>query len=363
MIRRSEQISALSSYKQGGSAAGNASWPPIKLSSNESPLGPSPHAIEAAKAALSEVCRYPDGSQQRLRTAIGEVFSLDPDMIVCGNGSEELLLLLTRICVEPGDEVILTEHCFIMAKIHAMAQGARIVTAEEPGYRPSADAILSCVSDRTRMIVVATPNNPVGLYMPASEVKRLVDNVPENILIVLDAAYADFVTKPDYDAGAQHATTRSNVVMTRTFSKLYGLAGLRVGWCLAPRSIIERVNRIRTPFNVNSVALAAATAAVRDIEWAERIRSHNQRALDRIIPAIRRLGLVVPPGVANFYLVFFTDEPGKSATDAENFLLARNIIPRPTSSGAISNALRVTVGTEEENSAVLLALREFVAGT
>jgi len=338
MSRRGEQISTLAPYKQGQSTAGDTSKAPIKLSSNESPLGPSPRAMEAAKAALSEACRYPDGSQKALRSAIGEVFSLDPDMMVCGNGSEELLLLLTRICVEPGDEVILTEHCFIMAKIHAVAQGAQIVTAEEPGYRPNADAILSRITDRTRMIVVASPNNPVGLYMPKDELKRLVETVPEHILIILDAAYADFVTKPDYDAGAQYALTRPNVVMTRTFSKLYGLASLRVGWCLAARAIIERVNRIRTPFNVNSVALAAAAAAVRDIDWAERIRTHNQRALDHIIPTLRGLGLAVPPSVANFYLAFFTNEPGRSAADAEKFLLSHNIIPRPTASGAVSNA-------------------------
>ena len=361
MIRRTEQMSTMSPYKQGRSSAGDAGKPTIKLSSNESPLGPSPRALEAAKAALSDVCRYPDGSQLGLRSAIGEVFSLDPEMIVCGNGSEELLLLLTRICVEPGDEVILTEHCFIMAKIHAMAQGAKIVTAEEPDYRPNADAILARISDRTRMIVVASPNNPVGLYMPKDELKRLVEAVPDNVLIVLDAAYADFVTEPDFNAGADHATALPNVVMTRTFSKLYGLAGLRVGWCLAPRSIIERINRIRTPFNVNSVALAAATAAVRDVDWAERIRRHNKNALDRILPALKGLGLTAPPSVANFYLAFFSSAPGKSAADAESYLLARNIIPRPTASGSITNALRITVGTEDENEALVAALTEFMS--
>ena len=359
MIRR-VNIDQLAPYRQGRSAITGGLGAPIKLSSNESALGPSPKALQAMRDAAANSYRYPDGEQTELRSAIARVHELEASRILCGNGSDELLSLLTRVLVEAGDEVIVSEYSFIMARTHALAHGAEVVTAPEPDLRPSVDEILACITERTRMIVIASPNNPVGLYLSRSEVDRLVRNVPSRVLIILDSAYAEFVSDDDYDAGASFVRSWPNVVMTRTFSKLYGLAGLRVGWCYAQEAMIDRINRIRTPFNVNNVAMAAAAAAVNDRVWADQAHDHNLQALQLLLPELRKLGLKVPPTVANFYLIQFPDELGRRAVDAERHLLKANIIPRPVSAGGIPNSLRITVGRTDENEAVLDALRDFM---
>lgn len=353
-------VRGLAPYIQGRSAAEGFAEP-IKLSSNESPLGPSPSALAAYHETAKRLFRYPDGGQAALRKAIGEVYRLDPSLIVCGNGSEELQLLLVRAFVSPGDEVICSEHSFVMGRIHAQSQGATIVTAPEPNFRADADEILSRLTSKTRMIMLASPNNPVGDYIRRDDLARLIDGVPKDVVIIYDGAYADYVEAPDYDDGFSATKRSPNVVVTRTFSKLYGLAGLRIGWMFADRSIGDAVERIRTPFNTNIAALAAAEAAVRDVAYAAMVKAHNTRWLSRITLALRGLGYDVLPSVANFYLIRFDAAGPFTASRAADFLLKCGIIPRPVDAGGPAGCLRITVGLDHENEAVIRALEEFRA--
>jgi len=358
-ILPNEPVRSLAPYKQGKSeAAGHAD--PIKVSSNESPLGASPRALEAYQKTGESLFRYPNGAQTELRNAIGEVFDLNPDQIVCGNGSEELQSLLIRAFVSPGDEVIVSEHAFVMARIHATVQGAKIVDAPEPKHRTDVDEILSRLTPSTRMVVLASPNNPVGNYLPKREFDRLVQTVPPNVIIVYDGAYADFVVEPDFAHGFDYVGKYRNVVVTRTFSKLYGLAGLRIGWMYGDMSLIEPVQRIRTPFNANIAALAAAEAAVRDLDHTKLVRDHNTKWLKRIREGLEQIGLEIYPTVANFYLIEFPDSGPNTAQNAYQFLMQRGIIPRPVNAGGPSGSLRITVGLDHENEAVLNALTQFM---
>lgn len=355
-----EALRSITPYVQGKAAAEGVAAP-IKLSSNESPLGPSPHAIAAYQGAADRLFRYPDGGQAALRAAIADIHGLAPETIVCGNGSEELQLLLVRAFVEPGDEVICSEYSFAMGRIHAQSHGAAIVTAPEPQFRADADAILARVTPRTRMIMVASPNNPVGDYMRKADFARLVAGAPKGVIIIYDGAYADYVDAPDYDDGLSVWRRSPNVVVTRTFSKLYGLAGLRIGWMCADRQVVEAIERIRTPFNTNIAALAAAEAAVRDVAYAAKVKAHNARQLTTITATLRSLGYDVFPSVANFYLIRFAATGEGSAERAAAFLTARGVIPRPVGAGGPAGCLRITVGLDHENEAVVDALRDFAA--
>lgn len=350
----------LAPYKQGESRVAGFEAP-IKLSSNESPLGPSPRALKAYHDLGNRLFRYPDGSQRDLRAAIGDVFALDPARIVCGNGSEELHLMLIRAYVAPGDEVIASEYSFMMGIIHASAHGAKVVMAPEPNFRPDVDEILKRITPATRMIMIASPNNPVGDYMRRDDLIRLVENVPSNVMILYDGAYADYVEAPDYDAGFSFVEWAPNVVVTRTFSKLYGLSGLRIGWMYAREATLEPVQRLRTPFNTNIAALAAAEAAVRDVEYAKMVRDHNSKWLKRILQEIPGMGLDVLPTVANFYLIRFPASDSRNAAAAADFLIKRGIIPRPVGAGGPAGSLRITIGLDYENEAVLEALAEFMS--
>ena len=352
-------VAGLAPYAQGMSAIAGVAEP-IKLSSNESPLGPSPRAIEAYHAAAAQLFRYPDGTQAALRTALAEVHGLERDRLVCGNGSDELIQLLIRAYLVPGDRVVLSQHSFIMARVHAIAQGAAVVTAPEPDFLINVDELLAHVTARTRIVVIASPSNPCGTYLPRAELRRLHAALPDDVLLLIDAAYGDYVTAPDYDCGLEIARTAGNVFVTRTFSKLYGLAALRIGWAYGPERVIANINRIRTPFNTNSPALAAATAAVRDRDHTARVREHNRDWLGRVSHGLRELGLTVVPSVANFVLVRFGAAP-LDAASAHAWLLGRGIIPRPLGDDGPENCLRITIGLAHENEAVLAALREFMA--
>lgn len=333
----------------------------VKLSSNESPLGPSPRALAAYQAASPVLFRYPDASQSALRAAISEGYGVEPDQVVCGNGSDEVLSLLIRAYAGPGDEVILSQYCFAMCFTHAHVQGIDVVVAPEPDCRISPTDILARVSSRTRMVILANPNNPCGTYLPAAELARLHARLPADVLLVLDAAYAEYVTAHDYESGISLARTAENVVVTHTFSKLYGLAGLRIGWGYGPAPIIEVLNRVRTPFNANAAALAAAEAAVLDRDYFAFVRDHTQHWRNRLIEECIALGLTVLPSVTNFILLILPDGP-KNAAAAAAHLQSRGIIPRPLGAGGPRNALRITIGLESENLAVIAALRELMAG-
>ncbi len=346
--------------------AGKSSLPeiadPVRLASNESSFGPSPNAIAAYHAVATQLHRYPDAHQLELKRAIAEVHGLEMDRIVCGNGSDELIGLLTRAYVGRGDELLIPENHFVMCPIYGMVQGAKIVMAPEKNFRIDVDASLDRVTEKTRMVSIANPNNPTGTYIPREDVDRLSANLPPAVLLVLDCAYAEYVTLPDYDPGAELVRNSANVVMTRTFSKMYGLAGLRIGWAYGPKAVIEIIQRIRSPFNTTSPALAAAAAAVRDTAYIERVREHNARWLARISDELTELGLSVVPSVANFYLIDFRRCTAGSARGAVAHLEKRGIIPRPVSTGDQEHVLRITVGLDDENEAVLAALREYLTG-
>ncbi len=352
-------ISKLAPYVQGKSQVDGCANP-IKLSSNESHLGPSPKAIEAYNEAAKSLFRYPNGSQADLIGAIAQTFDLDPSKLICGNGSDELISLITRAYVAPGDEVIVSEYSFAMASIHAISQGATVVTAPEPELCVSVDHILERVTNLTRLVVIANPNNPVGQYISRAEIERLHQGLPSHVLLLLDGAYADYIVDPEFEAGESLVEKADNVVMTRTFSKLYGLAALRIGWAYCPEAVIDSLQRIRTPFNTNAAALAAAEAAVLDIEHTTMVRDHNNAWLKKIADTLNAAGLTVIPSATNFYLVQFPSSSEKSSQAAWDFLLAKGIIPRPVNAGGPENCLRITIGLDEENQAVIDALTEFV---
>jgi len=332
----------------------------FKLSSNETPLGPSPKALAAYRAVANHLQDYPDGASTVLREAIGRAFGLDPNRIVCGAGSDDLLNLLADAYLHDGDEAIYTTHGFLVYPIATLGSGAKPIVAPEKNYTADVDAILSKVSDRTKVVFLANPNNPTGTYVPFDEVKRLQKGLPPHVLLVLDAAYAEYVRRNDYEAGIELVATSENVVMCRTFSKIYGLAALRLGWMYGPAHVVDAINRIRGPFNVNSAAMMAGVAAIADTEHVETARVHNDKWLALLTQEIRKLGLEVTPSIANFVLIHFPETETKTAEDADAFLTRRGLILRRVKAYHLPNALRMTVGSEEANRLVVAALAEFL---
>ena len=331
-----------------------------KLSSNETPLGPSPQAIAAYKAVADHLEDYPDGGATALREAIGKAYGLDPARIVCGTGSDELLNLLAHAYLGPGDEAIHTTHGFLVYPIATLGSGATPVVAPEKDHTADVDAILAKVTERTKVVFLANPNNPTGTYVPFDEVKRLHQALPKTALLVIDAAYAEYVRRNDYESGIELVATSENVVMTRTFSKIYGLAALRLGWLYAPAHVIDALNRIRGPFNVNAAAIAAGVAAIRDVAHVERSRQHNEKWLAWLAEEIGKLGLQVTPSVGNFILIHFPDTKGKTAKDADALLTSRGCVLRAVGAYHLPNALRMSVGTEEANRLVVKTLAEMM---
>lgn len=352
-------IMDIEAYVPGKSTAPEGVAKVHKLSSNENPLGPSPKAIEAARAVADKLAVYPDGSARRLREAIAEVHGLNPANIVCSNGSDEILGLLAQTYLAPGDEAIITEHGFMVYKIYIQSAGAVPVTVKETDERADVDAILAAVTPRTRIIFLANPNNPTGTYVPFQEVRRLHAGLPRNVLLVLDAAYAEYVRRNDYEAGVELVGSAENVVMTRTFSKL-GLGGARIGWMYAPMHIIDAINRVRGPFNVNATAIEAGIAAIRDRVHIERSVAHNETWLAWLTEQLSGLGLRVTPSVGNFILIHFPEEKKHSAAAADDYLSARGYILRRVSGYGFPNALRMSIGTEEANRGVVAALATFL---
>lgn len=333
----------------------------IKLSANESPLGPSPKAVDALRAAAPEAHRYPDGGAEGLRRAIGARFDLDPDRIVCGAGSDELIQLLMRAYAGPGDEVLYSAHGFLMYKLSALGVGATPIAAPERELTADVDALLARLSSRTRMVFIANPNNPTGSYLDIDELARLHAGLPDDVLLVLDAAYAEYVRRNDYTAGIDLVDRADNVVMTRTFSKLFGLAALRVGWLYAQPPVIDVLHRIRGPFNVSTLAQVAGVAALEDLEHQERARAHNDRWLPWLEQELVRLGVQIHPSVANFVLVSFEDGGERTAAAASAWLEQRGIIARAMAAYGLPHCLRLSVGLEDENRVAVAALEEFMA--
>jgi histidinol-phosphate aminotransferase len=333
---------------------------PAKLSSNETPLGPSPKAIEAYKAAAADLERYPDGQATALRVAIAQRYGLDAARIVCGAGSDEILTMLAHAYLGPGDEAIYTEHGFLVYRIAILACGATPVVAPEKDLKTDVDAILARVTAKTRVVFIANPNNPTGTYIPIDEVRRLRGGLRCDILLVLDGAYAEYVQKNDYEAGLELVATTDNTVMTRTFSKIHGLASLRIGWGYCPAAVADVLNRIRGPFNLSSPAIAAGAVAIADAAHMEMAVAHNSKWLPWIEAEIGKLGLTVTPSVANFVLIHFPREAGRTAKDVDAFLKSKGIILRMVGSYGLGHCLRMTIGTEDENKRVVAALAEFI---
>jgi histidinol-phosphate aminotransferase len=331
-----------------------------KLSSNESPLGASPRAVAAFRAAAGSLALYPDGSASELRQAIAARYGLNADRIVCGAGSDELLQLLAHAYLGPGDEAVYSQFGFLVYPIAIMANGATPVIAPEESHRASVDQMLARVTAKTRIVFLANPNNPTGTYLPFDEVKRLHAGLPAGCLLVLDAAYAEYVRANDYEAGVELVSAFENVVMTRTFSKIHGLAALRLGWAYCPAAVADALNRIRGPFNVSAPALAAGAAAIGDGEHVARAIAHNDRWLAWLTAEIGGLGLPVTPSVGNFVLVHFPESGRHTAAKADEALTARGLILRRLEAYGLPNALRLTIGTEEANRAVVSALAEFL---
>jgi histidinol-phosphate aminotransferase len=332
-----------------------------KLSSNETPLGPSPAALIAYHEAAGKLELYPDGSVRELRAAIATAYGLNPDRIVCGAGSDDILFLMAHGFIGHGEEGIYTEHGFAVYPIAIRAAGGTPVVAPEKNLATDVDAILARVTEKTRVVFIANPNNPTGTYIPFDEVRRLHAGLPSDVILVLDAAYAEYVRRNDYESGIELAATADNVVMTRTFSKIHGLAGLRIGWCYAPAPIVDALNRIRGPFNVSSPAIAAGVASLADRGHTERAVAHNEVWLPKVAEAVTRLGLKVTPSVGNFVLIHFPDEPGRTAADADAYLFNRGIVLRRIEAYGLPNALRMTIGTAEANEAAMATLSEFMA--
>jgi histidinol-phosphate aminotransferase len=331
----------------------------LKLSSNENPHGPSPAAVAAFKAAAAELHRYPSTDHAALRRAIGEVRGLDPERIICGVGSDEIIHFLAQAYAGPGDEVIHTAHGFAMYRISALAAGAVPVEVPERDRVVDVEAILAACTPRTRLVFVTNPANPAATLIGAAEMARLADGLPGSAILVLDGAYAEFAD--GYDGGASLVTERANVVMTRTFSKLYGLGGLRVGWAYAPRPIIDVLNRIRGPFNLSGPALAAAEAAMRDFGFVEHCLAENARLRASLREALIAAGLGCDESHANFVLARFADEATALACDAH--LRGQGIIVRRVSGYKFPDCLRITVGDAAGTARVADAVTAFMRGT
>ncbi len=340
---------------QSGKATVDGVSDVVKLSSNENPFGPSEAAQEAFARAAHELHRYPSTDHAELRQAIAEVHNLDADRIICGAGSDEIIAFLCQAFAGVGDEVLFTEHGFSMYRISALAAGATPVEAKERERVTDVDALLDACTDKTRLVFVANPNNPTGTMIGGNEIARLADGLPPKALLVLDGAYAEYVE--GFDGGAALVDSRDNVVMTRTFSKIYGLGGLRIGWGYGPKPLIDILNRVRGPFNLSQAQMAAAIAAVRDQEYVTKCRAENTRLRAWLAEALAELGVPSDTSTANFILARFASEEEAVACDA--YLKSQGLIVRLVKGYKLPNCLRITVGDEASCRRVAHAVAGF----
>lgn len=342
-----------------GKAKAKGTENPVKLSANESALGPSPMAMEAFKKEAPNLFRYPDPSYVKLREALAQKYNIDASRIVCGVGSDELLKIACRAYLKPGDEAIFVAHSFSMYPIAIKSVGATAIEVADHNYTADVDKILGAVTDKTKLIFIANPNNPTGTYLSKEEIERLWKNIPDHILLVLDAAYAEFMDQNDYSAGLELVERSTNVFVTRTFSKLYGLAALRLGWGYAPENVAQVLDKCRDPFNVPSCSQAAGVAALQDAEFEQKVISHTTKWREWLSGEITAMGLSVVPSVTNFILFKFEDE-NKSAAAANDYLTKHGYILRYYSGQGLGSFLRLTIGTEQENREVIRLLKEFL---
>ncbi|MFM9890903.1 MAG: histidinol-phosphate transaminase [Rickettsiales bacterium] len=349
-------IMDISPYVGGKSKADGAARV-IKLSSNENPWGPSPKAVAAYTAQAQELHRYPDGGHAQLREAIAETHGLPAAQLICGAGSDELIGMLVHAYAGAGDEVLYSQHGFLMYKIYALGCGATPVTAPEKNLTADVDALLSAVTARTKIMFLANPNNPTGTLLPFAEVKRLREKLAPHIILALDAAYAEYLDGNGYEDGCSLVRAGTNTVVLHTFSKIYGLPALRLGWAFAPAHMIDVLNRVRSPFNVNAPALAAGIAAVRDQQYVRDMREKNAVERTRVEDSLVQKGFAVVPSAANFLLVKF----GAHMAAMNAFLSSRGLIVRDVASYGLADYLRISIGTTEENNLLIDAINDFAA--
>jgi histidinol-phosphate aminotransferase len=357
MITPQPGIMDIALYQGGAShVAGHENA--LKLSSNENPFGPSPTAIKAYEGAGRELHRYPNSDHAGLRGAIAEVHGLDAERVICGAGSDEIIAFLCQAYAGPNTEVVHTEHGFAMYRISALAAGATPVEVKERERVTDVDAILAACTDKTRLVFIANPNNPTGTMIGPADIARLAEGIPAQALLVLDGAYAEYVE--GYDGGAALVDQRENVVMTRTFSKIYGLGGLRVGWGYGPAHVIDVLNRLRGPFNVSNAALAAAEAAVRDVAYVDHCRTENARWRNWMADALGEIGVPSDVSLANFILARFGSQDEAEACDLH--LQAQGLIVRRMAGYKLPTCLRITVGDESGCRRVVHGVRQFKGG-
>lgn len=353
-IRPQPGILGIALYEGGKSHVAGVSNV-LKLSSNENPFGPSDKAKEAFQKSVHQLHRYPSTDHAALRGAIAEVHGLDAGRVICGVGSDEIIHFLCQAYAGPGDEVLFTEHGFLMYRISAMAAGATPVEVCERERTTDVDALLAACTKRTRLVFIANPNNPTGTMISAADVARLADGLPAQAILVLDGAYAEFVE--GFDGGLALIETRENVVMTRTFSKIYGLGGLRVGWGYGPRAIIDVLNRIRGPFNLSNTALDVAEVAVRDQDYIAKCRADNARQRVWLAEALAELGVPSDVSMANFVLARFADAAEAEACDT--YLQSQGLLVRRVVGYKLPHCLRITVGDEAACRRVAHAVAQF----
>ena len=333
----------------------------IKLSANESALGPSPKALAAFKDTAGVVERYPDSNAVAVRTAIAEHYGLNAQQILMGIGSDELLSVLVRAYAGPGDEVLYPTATFSMYRIYTLSAGADVVQAPDNRYTADVDTLLAAVTERTKVVIVANPNNPTGTYLTVSEMERLRGGLRDDILLIIDAAYAEYVTKPDYDPGVALVEATANTAMTRTFSKVHGLASIRLGWCYTHPDIVSVIGRIRSPFNVSMPAQLAGVAAISDKAHMDHVVTHTAKWHGIATQRLAALGLEVTGTEGNFVCVGFPDEDGRRAKDCYEYLRQKNIMTRDMAMFGLPNHLRITIGLDEEMDTCLDAVEAFVS--
>ncbi|MGD9918140.1 MAG: histidinol-phosphate transaminase [Paenirhodobacter sp.] len=357
LIRPQPGILDIALYEGGASHVAGIS-DAIKLSSNENPFGPSDKAKEAFARCAHKLHRYPSTDHASLRQAIGDVYGLDPARIICGVGSDEIIRMLVNAYAGPKDEVLFTEHGFLMYKIAALGAGATPVAVPERERTTDVDAILKACNKKTKLVFLANPNNPTGTMIGLAELERLAAGLPKQTLLVIDGAYAEYVE--GYDGGAELATRLPNVFMTRTFSKIYGLGGLRIGWGYGPQAIIDVLSRVRDPFNLSTAQLETAEAAVRDQDWISRCREDNTRLRHWLAEALAERGVPSDTSMANFVLARFGSE--EEAVACDEFLKKDGLIVRRVASYGLPNCLRITVGDEPSCRRVAHLIGVFKSG-
>ncbi|MCB2108089.1 MAG: histidinol-phosphate transaminase [Rhodobacteraceae bacterium] len=342
-----------------GQTAPAADGRSIKLSANESALGPSPNAIAAFHGAADGMFRYPDAEAFAIRSAIGKRYGVNPGQIIMGIGSDELLGVAVRSYAGVGDEVVYPAATFPMYRIYALSCGAKPVPVPDNGYAADIDGILRAVTPQTKVVIIANPNNPTGTYVPKSEMMRLRAGLRDDIFLIIDAAYAEYVEQADYDSGIELVEATKNTAMTRTFSKIHGLAGLRVGWIYACPEIISVVGRVRSPFNVSNAAQAAGIAAIEDVAFQEHVVAHTRKWRQIAIQRLSGLGLTTTGTEGNFVCFRCPEQDDRNAAALDQFLRSKGISIRAMAGFGLPNHTRMTIGRDDETSACLDAIAEF----